>query len=91
MEEAKLQASKVLCKSVEDITLVQDNKPALNQVSRTSLPMSCLGWPNVNHPDYQIFFPTQLLETGHDILFFWVARIVMNHYHRSDIIPHHTV
>ena len=34
------------------------------------------GWPNQT-PDLAKFYPTALLETGHDILFFWVARMVM--------------
>lgn len=40
-------------------------------------PFSPLMWPNTEHPDFKSFFPTQMLETGHDILFFWVARMVM--------------
>ena len=40
-------------------------------------PFSTLGWPDVAAPDYAQFYPTQALETGHDILFFWVARMAM--------------
>lgn len=40
-------------------------------------PFSTLGWPDLESPDYKRFFPTQVLETGHDILFFWVARMIM--------------
>ena len=39
-------------------------------------PFSTLGWPQ-NTQALQKFYPTSLLETGHDILFFWVARMVM--------------
>ncbi|KAI1430972.1 tRNA synthetases class I-domain-containing protein [Xylaria sp. CBS 124048] len=39
-------------------------------------PMAILGWPNET-PDYKKFFPTSLLETGWDIMFFWVARMIM--------------
>ncbi|XP_024531973.1 valine--tRNA ligase, mitochondrial 1 isoform X2 [Selaginella moellendorffii] len=39
-------------------------------------PFSVLGWPEATK-DLQAFYPTTLLETGHDILFFWVARMVM--------------
>ncbi|KAI0194062.1 tRNA synthetases class I-domain-containing protein [Xylaria flabelliformis] len=39
-------------------------------------PMATLGWPNET-PDFKNFFPTSLLETGWDILFFWVARMIM--------------
>jgi valyl-tRNA synthetase len=37
---------------------------------------STLGWPN-NTDDMKLFHPTSLLETGHDIIFFWVARMVL--------------
>lgn len=40
-------------------------------------PMSILGWPNTESLDFKQFFPTSLLETGWDILFFWVARMIM--------------
>ncbi|XP_020088963.1 valine--tRNA ligase, mitochondrial 1-like [Ananas comosus] len=39
-------------------------------------PLSVLGWPD-DTADFRAFYPTSLLETGHDILFFWVARMVM--------------
>ena len=38
-------------------------------------PFSIMGWPE-NTSDMRHFFPGALLETGHDILFFWVARMV---------------
>lgn len=40
-------------------------------------PFSTLGWPNTDAQDFQKFYPNQLMETGHDILFFWVARMIM--------------
>ncbi|KAK9926074.1 hypothetical protein M0R45_023327 [Rubus argutus] len=39
-------------------------------------PLSALGWPD-DTQDFRAFYPNSLLETGHDILFFWVARMVM--------------
>ncbi|XP_073000984.1 valine--tRNA ligase, mitochondrial 1-like [Typha latifolia] len=39
-------------------------------------PLSVLGWPD-DTADFGAFYPTSVLETGHDILFFWVARMVM--------------
>lgn len=39
-------------------------------------PLSVLGWPE-DTDDLKAFYPTSVLETGHDILFFWVARMVM--------------
>ncbi|ETO28839.1 hypothetical protein RFI_08286 [Reticulomyxa filosa] len=40
-------------------------------------PFSAMGWPDLSSADLKEFFPTTLLETGGDILFFWVARMVM--------------
>jgi valyl-tRNA synthetase len=39
-------------------------------------PFSTLGWP-VETPDYRYFYPTTMMETAYDILFFWVARMIM--------------
>jgi valyl-tRNA synthetase len=39
--------------------------------------MAILGWPDTSHPDFTKFFPTTLLESGWDILFFWIARMIM--------------
>jgi len=44
------------------------------------LPVSVFGWPNLtteNRADFDAFYPTSLLVTGFDILFFWVARMIM--------------
>jgi valyl-tRNA synthetase len=44
------------------------------------LPVSVFGWPNItaeNRGDFDAFYPTSLLVTGFDILFFWVARMIM--------------
>jgi len=40
-------------------------------------PMAILGWPNTESSDFKNFFPTSMLETGWDILFFWVSRMIM--------------
>ncbi|KAJ7760204.1 tRNA synthetases class I-domain-containing protein [Mycena olivaceomarginata] len=39
-------------------------------------PFSIMGWPDNTSPDLQTFYPSSLLETGWDILFFWVARML---------------
>ena len=54
-------------------------------------PFSTLGWPNVNHPDYKRFFPTDTRETGYDILFFWVAREMMMSLELTGQVPYHLV
>jgi valyl-tRNA synthetase len=53
-------------------------------------PFSTLGWPE-HTPDLQRFYPTSVMETGYDILFFWVARMIMMGLWFTDQAPFHTV
>jgi valyl-tRNA synthetase len=53
-------------------------------------PFSTLGWPEET-PDYKYFYPTSIMETGYDILFFWVARMIMDGLEFTGKIPFHTV
>ena len=52
---------------------------------------STLGWPNENADDFDYFYPTSVMETGHDILFFWVARMIFFGIENTGEIPFHTV
>jgi valyl-tRNA synthetase len=53
-------------------------------------PFSVMGWPD-NTPDMEEFYPTDVLVTGYDILFFWVARMIMAGYRFTGRAPFHTV
>ena len=53
-------------------------------------PFSTLGWPD-DTPDMARFYPTSVMETGYDILFFWVARMMMLGLFCTDVEPFHTV
>ncbi|MFZ5911776.1 MAG: valine--tRNA ligase [Chloroflexota bacterium] len=53
-------------------------------------PFSTLGWPDET-PDYKYFYPTSYMETGYDILFFWVARMIMDGLEFTGKAPFHTV
>jgi valyl-tRNA synthetase len=53
-------------------------------------PFSTLGWPDET-PDLKYFYPTSYMETGYDILFFWVARMIMSGLEYTGKIPFHTV
>ncbi|KAF5828074.1 tRNA synthetases class I-domain-containing protein [Dunaliella salina] len=59
------------------LALVQDQDVLDTWFSSGLWPFSTLGWPNTEAPDLKHFYPTQVLETGHDILFFWVSRMIM--------------
>ena len=53
-------------------------------------PFSTLGWPEQT-PDLSYFYPTSVLETGYDILFFWVVRMIMDGLEFTGQVPFHTV
>ncbi len=53
-------------------------------------PFSTLGWPDET-PDYEYFYPTDVMETGYDILFFWVARMIFQGIENTGQVPFHTV
>ena len=61
-------------------TITQETDVLDTWFSSGLLPVSVFGWPNItpeNHADFDAFYPTSLLVTGFDILFFWVARMIM--------------
>ncbi|WP_344531824.1 valine--tRNA ligase [Streptomyces albiaxialis] len=53
-------------------------------------PFSTLGWPDET-PDLAKFYPTDVLVTGYDIIFFWVARMMMFGTYVMDEVPFHTI
>ena len=53
-------------------------------------PFSTLGWPNKTE-DLEYFYPTNVLVTGYDIIFFWVARMIFSGLHNMDETPFDTV
>ncbi|GAB2242518.1 hypothetical protein Droror1_Dr00019293 [Drosera rotundifolia] len=57
-------------------TISQDPDVLDTWFSAGLFPLTVLGWPDETE-DLKVFYPTSVLETGHDILFFWVARMVM--------------
>ncbi|KWA18242.1 valine--tRNA ligase [Burkholderia territorii] len=58
--------------------------------SSALVPFSSLGWPNET-PELKHFLPSSVLVTGFDIIFFWVARMVMMTTHFTGKVPFHTV
>ncbi|KAL0238924.1 hypothetical protein PCE1_004615 [Barthelona sp. PCE] len=70
----------------ENIKMLQDNDVLDTWFSSGLFPLSSLGWPNKTK-DLEKFFPTSILETGHDIIFFWVARMVMMSLDLTDMLP----
>jgi valyl-tRNA synthetase len=78
LEEAQQQAG--------DKVLVRDSDVLDTWFSSALWPFSTLGWPHKT-PELQQFLPGAVLVTGFDIIFFWVARMVMMSLHFTDQIP----
>ncbi|EGG19377.1 valyl tRNA synthetase [Cavenderia fasciculata] len=75
-EEALAVALKRFNVAADQISLEQDPDVLDTWFSSGLFPFSTMGWPEKT-ADMENFYPTSLLETGSDILFFWVARMVM--------------
>ncbi len=74
----------------ETLILEQDEDVLDTWFSSGLFPFSVFGWPEET-PDFKAFYPTSLLETGQDILFFWVARMVMRGLQLTGKLPFTTV
>lgn len=74
-EEALEKASVQFGVNKSEITLKQDEDVLDTWFSSALFPFSVFGWPE-NTTELDVFYPTTLLETGSDIIFFWVARMV---------------
>ncbi len=60
-----------------DTELTQDEDVLDTWFSSALWPFSTLGWPDTQDPALKTFYPTSVLVTGFDIIFFWVARMIM--------------
>jgi len=89
--EARDKAAKKLGVDPSKIELFQDEDVLDTWFSSGLFPFASFGWPDPSREDLQAFFPGDLLETGWDILFFWVARMVMMSLTLMDKLPFHTV
>jgi valyl-tRNA synthetase len=89
---------KVYCAETEDEAKVQAGGKALTRdedvldtwFSSALWPFSTLGWPDKT-PELKRFYPTSVLVTGFDIIFFWVARMMMLGIHFLGEVPFRTV
>lgn len=73
--EARANAAKKFQVTETQFTLEQDEDVLDTWFSSALVTFSAFGWPDQT-ADLEAFYPNNLLETGHDILFFWVARMV---------------
>jgi valyl-tRNA synthetase len=78
------------CAHCGSANLAQDPDVLDTWFSSGLWPFSTLGWPDQT-PDLKYFYPTSYMETGYDILFFWVARMIMSGLEFTGEAPFHTV
>lgn len=77
------------CPKCGSKNLIQDPDVFDTWFSSGQWPYATLGYPNSK--DFKTFYPTDVMETGHDILFFWVARMIMLGLYRTGKVPFRTV
>lgn len=74
----------------KDVALTQDPDVLDTWFSSALWPFSTLGWPQETS-EFKRYYPTDVLITGHDIIFFWVARMMMMGLHFTKNVPFKTV
>ncbi len=79
-----------VCPDCGSDALDQDPDTLDTWFSSALWPFSTLGWPE-DTPEYKYFYPTDVLVTGYDIIFFWVIRMVFSGYEQTGKSPFHHV
>ncbi|MCA1663874.1 MAG: class I tRNA ligase family protein, partial [Myxococcales bacterium] len=84
------EADPTACSTCSSTALEQDEDVLDTWFSSALWPFSTLGWPEQTR-ELKTFYPTSVMETGYDILFFWVARMMMMGLHFMKKVPFRTV
>ncbi len=79
-----------VCPHCESTQLHQDEDVLDTWFSSWLWPFSTLGWPEIT-VDLRRYYPTSVMETGYDIIFFWVARMAMAGIHFLGVVPFQTI
>ncbi len=83
-------AAPVVCPKCGSTHFTQDPDTLDTWFSSALWPFSTLGWPEMTE-DLKYFYPTDVLVTGYDIIFFWVIRMIFSGYEQMGEKPFHTV
>lgn len=75
------------CSKCDSRNIQQDSDVLDTWFSSALWPFSTMGWPDTEAPDFKKFYPTTVLVTAFDIIFFWVARMVVMGYEFTDKSP----
>ena len=75
------------CEKCHSTNIYQDEDTLDTWFSSALWPFSTLGWPDQNDMRYKYFYPTSVLVTGYDIIFFWVIRMVFSGLEQTGVSP----
>jgi valyl-tRNA synthetase len=89
-DEARAAAEKHYAGANTPLTLTRDEDVLDTWFSSALWPFSTLGWPDETG-ELKLYYPTSVLVTGFDIIFFWVARMMMMGLHFMKEVPFHDV
>jgi valyl-tRNA synthetase len=89
-ETVVARSAPTVCPVCGGVRFEQDPDVLDTWFSSALWPFSTLGWPE-RTPDLARFYPTTVLSTGYDIIFFWVARMIMQGLHFTGEVPFRTV
>jgi valyl-tRNA synthetase len=84
------RADACCCEACGSKNITQDPDVLDTWFSSALWPFSTLGWPDKTE-DLEYFYPTDVLVTGYDIIFFWVARMIFSGMEQTKQAPFHTV
>lgn len=71
-----------------DLNIYRQDEDVLDTWFSSGLwPFAGLGWPNIEAEDFKRYFPTSVLVTGYDIIFFWVSRMIFQSLHFTGVRP----
>ena len=82
------------CEKCGSMNIYQDEDTLDTWFSSALWPFSTMGWPDTNSEDFKMFYPTNVLVTAYDIIFFWVVRMIFSGLYAtnekpfSDIVMH---
>ena len=80
-----------VCEKCGSKNITRDEDVLDTWFSSALWPFETLGWPNTDAEDFKYFYPTDVLVTGYDIIFFWVARMIFSACKQTGKPPFHTV
>ena len=80
-----------VCEKCGSVHITREEDVLDTWFSSALWPFETLGWPNTDAEDFKKFYPTDVLVTGYDIIFFWVARMIFSGCEHTGKAPFHTV